>query len=187
MSEQIERYFSIKKFPGVQLTIYIEGEPLDTGGAIRTIAEIAEQRDHFKPPAWLVMNGDNLIDVDVQKVYETHRKNEKLVTMCIKGVEDTADYGIVLGGVINNISAFKEKTGERMAGYINAGWYIFDSAVLNLLPEEPRKFSLERELFPQLAEKGQLGAYDLGSAYWNDVGTFSRWEEAIKTWKTGGN
>ena len=54
-------------------------------------------------------------------------------------------------------------------GWINAGIYVLEPSVLNRIADG-RSVSMEREIFPMLAEAGRL--YALGSEdYWMDAGT----------------
>ena len=70
---------------------------------------------------------------------------------------------------------FLEKTGERSPGAINAGAYVLDRSVLDLVPAG-REVSIEREVFPQLVGDGLYGLTLDG--YWMDIGTPERYLQA---------
>ncbi len=67
--------------------------------------------------------------------------------------------------------AFVEKPpkDEAPTNLINAGIYVLEPDVLDLIPDG-RRVSVERETFPALAEKGALYAR-ADEAYWLDTGT----------------
>jgi mannose-1-phosphate guanylyltransferase len=69
------------------------------------------------------------------------------------------------------VIAFVEKPpkDEAPTNLINAGIYVLEPDVLDLIPDG-RRVSVERETFPALAEKGALYAR-ADEAYWLDTGT----------------
>ena len=73
------------------------------------------------------------------------------------------------------MTEFVEKTGEAVPGEINAGAYVLERSVLDLIPPE-REVSIEREVFPRLVGDG-LGALRL-DGYWMDIGTPERYLQA---------
>ena len=71
---------------------------------------------------------------------------------------------------------FLEKTGEAVPGEINAGAYVLERSVLDLIPPG-REVSIEREVFPRLVGDGLHGALRL-DGYWMDIGTPERYLQA---------
>jgi mannose-1-phosphate guanylyltransferase len=72
---------------------------------------------------------------------------------------------------------FVEKTGEPVPGEINAGMYVLERSVLDLIPPG-RTMSIERDVFPRLAGEGLRAT--LLEGYWMDIGTPERYLQA--TW-----
>jgi mannose-1-phosphate guanylyltransferase len=70
---------------------------------------------------------------------------------------------------------FLEKTGEAVPGEINAGAYVLDRSVLDLIPPG-RAVSIEREVFPRLVGDGLTAL--LLDGYWMDIGTPERYLQA---------
>jgi len=70
---------------------------------------------------------------------------------------------------------FAEKTGEQVPGEINAGAYVLERSVLDLVPRG-QACSIEREVFPRLAGDGLCGL--LLDGYWMDIGTPERYLQA---------
>jgi mannose-1-phosphate guanylyltransferase len=70
---------------------------------------------------------------------------------------------------------FLEKTGEEVPGEINAGAYVLERSVLDLVPSG-RAVSIEREVFPRLVGEGLCGL--LLAGYWMDIGTPERYLQA---------
>ena len=73
------------------------------------------------------------------------------------------------------MTEFVEKTGEAVPGEINAGAYVLERSVLDLIPPG-REVSIEREVFPRLVGDG-LCALRL-DGYWMDIGTPERYLQA---------
>ena len=70
---------------------------------------------------------------------------------------------------------FLEKTGEAVPGEINAGTYVLERSVLDLIPAG-QAVSIEREVFPRLVGDGLCGL--LLDGYWMDIGTPERYLQA---------
>jgi mannose-1-phosphate guanylyltransferase len=82
---------------------------------------------------------------------------------------DTIRYGQVLIGSQQHVTAFREKDQSASAGWINAGVYVLEPAVLDLIPGG-RASSIEREVFPLLAASQRLYGFPLDGAF-VDMGT----------------
>ena len=70
---------------------------------------------------------------------------------------------------------FLEKTGERAPGEVNAGMYVLERSVLDLIPPG-EEVSIERDVFPRLVGEGLHGLRLDG--YWMDIGTRERYLQA---------
>lgn len=150
----------------VKLTYAVEPEPLDTAGAIRFAAMSADIDETM-----IVVNGDVLSDVPIDHLLELHRRSSGLATIALVSVEDTSPFGVVPTDEAGRVLAFIEKPapGTSPTNFINAGTYVLDPEVLDLIASN-RRVSIEKEIFPGLVERGLLYAsgYD---CYWIDAGT----------------
>jgi mannose-1-phosphate guanylyltransferase len=157
---------------GVGITYVAEPEPLGTAGAIRFAADALGDRleDRF-----LALNGDVLADLDLSALLRTHAEREARATIALHPVEDSAAYGLVRCNDQGGVLEFLEKTGTAVPGEINAGAYVLDRSVLDLIPAG-QAVSIEREVFPRLVGDG-LGALLL-DGYWMDIGTPDRYLQA---------
>jgi mannose-1-phosphate guanylyltransferase len=159
---------------GVALTYVVEPERRGTAGAIRFAAEALGERldDRF-----LALNGDVLTDLDLTALQRAHTERGARATIGLYGVEDSSSYGLVACDAAGAVLAFTEKTGREVPGHINAGAYVLERSVLDLIPPG-REVSIEREVFPRLVGDG-LCALRL-DGYWMDIGTPDRYLQA--TW-----
>jgi mannose-1-phosphate guanylyltransferase len=157
---------------GVTISYFAEPEPLGTAGAIRFAADSLGDRldDRF-----LALNGDVLADLDLSALLRAHDERGAAATIALHPVADSSVYGLVNCDEEGAVLEFREKTGEAVPGQINAGAYVLERSVLDLVPAG-RAVSIEREVFPRLVGQG-LGALLL-DGYWMDIGTPERYLQA---------
>jgi len=151
---------------GVRLTYAVEPEPLDTAGAVGFAARHAGISERF-----LVVNGDVLTDLDITAMVAFHVERKAQATISLAQVDDPSAFGLVPIDGDGKVVAFVEKPapGAVGAALVNAGTYVLEPSVLDLIPEG-RRVSIEREVFPALATAGTL--YGFASPdYWTDTGT----------------
>jgi mannose-1-phosphate guanylyltransferase len=149
---------------GARLVYATEPEPLDTAGAVAFAARYVGIDDTF-----VVVNGDILTDLDVAGMVAAHRASGADGTIHLTEVADPTAFGVAdLDG--SRIARFVEKPTweEAPSNLINAGTYVLEASVLDLVPEGAR-VSIEREVFPALAAKGSLFSYATED-YWLDTG-----------------
>ncbi len=147
----------------VRVHYAVEPEPLDTGGAIAFAARAVGVESTF-----LVCNGDIDSDLDFRALLGAHGRFD--ATLHLTPVDDPSAFGVVELDADGAVRRFVEKPapGETDSNLINAGTYVFEPAVLDLV-EPGRKVSIEREVFPLLVAEGRLGALATDD-YWIDAG-----------------
>jgi mannose-1-phosphate guanylyltransferase len=155
-----------KRF-GVEVVVVEEKSPLGTGGAIRFA-----WLDPKKPT--LALNGDALSDFDFRLMIADHRKRKAHATLWVRPVEDVSRFGVVEHGADCKVTRFleKPKPGQTRCRSINAGAYLLEPQVRELIPEG-RPVSIERETFPSLLSD-DLRVFVCAQqpkAYWRDIGT----------------
>jgi len=150
----------------------VEPERRGTAGAIRFAAdELGDDLDQ----RFLALNGDVLTDLDLTALLDTHAERGAQATLGLHPVEDSSAYGLVRCGEGGEVLEFLEKTGEHAPGEINAGMYVLERSVLDLIPAG-EEVSIERDVFPRLVGEGLHGLRLDG--YWMDIGTPERYLQA---------
>jgi mannose-1-phosphate guanylyltransferase len=154
---------AIRAHFGETLEYVVEPEPLGTGGAIAHAAHGLDQ-------PFLVANGDVLTDLDLTALWALHHDRGARMTLALHPVDDPSRYGVVVTAPDGAVTAFVEKPppGAAAADTINAGTYVVDPSVLELIPAG-RAVSVEYEIFPPLVGAG-LYAWSFDGA-WRDIGT----------------
>jgi mannose-1-phosphate guanylyltransferase len=160
---QIQAYFG-GGLNGLALDYKVERQPLGTGGAIRFAADGVDR-------TFLALNGDSLREADLAPLLAFHREREAKATILLTKVSDPSRYGLVRVADDGRVLGFLEKPDpeEIDTDLINAGLYVLEPDVFELIAPG-RPVSIERDVFPVLAERGQLYALAL-PGYWLDVGT----------------
>jgi mannose-1-phosphate guanylyltransferase len=160
---QIREFFG-EKWEGLALDYRVEDEPLGTGGAVRFAAE------GLREPFFAV-NGDSLREADLGALERFHRERGAKATILLTPVADPTRYGLVRLEADGRVQSFLEKPRpeEIDTNLINAGVYVLEPEVLDLIPDG-RAVSIEREVFPRLVEEGSCYGLAL-PGYWLDVGT----------------
>ena len=149
---------------GLALEYAVETQPLGTGGAIAFAGRELEG-------SFFALNGDSLREADLSALVEFHRATGAKASILLTPVADPSRYGLVRVAGDGRVESFLEKPRPEDidTDLINAGLYVLEPDVLDLVPDG-RAVSIEREVFPRLAEEGSVFGIDL-PGYWLDVGT----------------
>jgi NDP-sugar pyrophosphorylase family protein len=139
-----------------------EPELLGTGGALRRALP------HLNSDPVLIMNGDSFVDADLTAYVKWFFKQGRQASLLLVKVLNTDRYGKVLFAKDGRLSAFEEKGSDTGPGWINAGIYIMKKSLVTSMPAGIA-FSLEREFFPRLLNKGLYGFCSNGRFI--DIGT----------------
>lgn len=132
---------------GPEIVVVGEPEALGRGGGVRFAAQARAETG-----ALYVLNGDELIDVDLADLANAHRGHGGAATIVVAplpvsfGVVDVDDEDRVLG--------FDET--PELPYWANAGVYVLEGETIERFPE---KGDHERTTFPELAAEGRLFAY----------------------------
>jgi phosphomannomutase len=158
---------------GMDVRFVAEREPLGTGGALRLARDLV---DH----TFIVSNADELKQIDLNGMFLLHRSGSGVATMALARNGAAPQYGRAsLHG--DKVLAFDEKpTGPPVSELINAGLYIFEPAIFDSIPAGYA--TLERDVFPRLAEEGKLLGYPF-VGQWFDASEGSQFAVAQAQWQ----
>ena len=160
-SEQIQPAFG-NTFAGMELTYSPESTRLDTAGALRLALP------QFRSDSVLAMNGDSYCDVRWSDLWAWHTSHPATGTFVLVKMSNAARYGRVSITPDGRITGFEEKKGEAVGGWINAGVYLLEQALIEKIPPG-RAVSLEKEMFPAWIAQGLYGYQSTGRFL--DIGT----------------
>jgi mannose-1-phosphate guanylyltransferase len=150
---------------GDRVVLSVEETPLGTGGPLKLAASLLDNSDPV-----VVVNGDVVTDIDLGALVRAHKAGGVEATIAVFSVGETKPFGLVTLDSDDRIVGFQEKSVKnRRRGWINAGVYILNQNVIEMIPSG-RAVSLEREVFPVLADQRKLRGWR-HTGFWYDVGT----------------
>jgi len=112
---------------------------------------------------FLVSYGDDLTDVDVNKVIHFHKRKGKIATLV--SIPLRSPFGVIKINKADEVVSFEEKPllKERM----NGGFYVFSKKIFDHLEEGK---DLEKDTLKALAEKNQVAAFP-HDGFWKSINT----------------
>jgi len=149
----------------------IEPEPLGTGGAIKlACSQLTEKTT-------LVVNGDTLFKIQLDKLAMFHHMCAANCTLSLKPMQNFDRYGVVELNKDYSIRSFKEKQ-HYESGLINGGVYALHAEKF-LKEDLADKFSFEKDyLEKRYSERRMFGVVQ--DEYFIDIGIPGDYERAQK-------
>ncbi len=160
----VKDYLGSGKNLGVKITYFIEEAPLGTAGGLKSA-------QWFLDEPFIVISGDSITDINLEKAIEYHREKNSFATVVLSRVEVPLEYGVVLTNDSGRITGFVEKPswGELFSDTVNTGTYIFEPEILNYI-EGDRNTDFSRDVFPLLLVNSREMYGYISSDYWCDMG-----------------
>ncbi len=170
MPDKVKKHIGNGKKYNLKIIYVQEKKPLGTGGAIKNAEKYLTENT-------IIMNGDVLTDVDLNKMFLFHQKSNAIATIMLNEVLNPSAYGLVQTEGFKIIKFIEKPSWSDIQDrWINAGIYIFNKKVLDYIPSR-KNVSLEREVFPELILKHEnLVAYK-SKSYWIDIGKIDKYKQ----------
>ncbi|HEX6292548.1 MAG TPA: NDP-sugar synthase [Herpetosiphonaceae bacterium] len=162
-AEAFERW--LRRWRGVPVRAIEEPEPRGTAGAVAHVADALHGTT-------IVVNGDNLMELDLQAMLAQHQATGAIATISIDGVTDPTGRGVVVADGQGRVHEFQEKPapGTARASTVNTGVYLLEPAAIAAIPRG-RFCNFEHDVFPRLiAQDMPIYAYQ-SRHVWIDTGT----------------
>lgn len=142
-----------------------EPEPRGTAGAVAHVAALLRGTT-------IVVNGDNLMRLDLAAMLQAHRAANAVATISTDAVADPTGRGVVVSDAHGRVIAFQEKPapGTARANTVNTGVYLLEPAALRAIPRG-RFCNFEHEVFPALIDAGEPVCAFQSAHVWIDTGT----------------
>lgn len=171
LKEQIVDYFKSGESFGVNIEYIEETTPLGTAGSLFYLKNCINED-------FLLLNGDTLFNIDINRFYETHKNNNCLVTILTHPNSHPYDSGIIVSDDKGLVLKWYTKEEERTyyKNRVNAGFHMISPKLLSRF-NEVKKLDLDRDVLKPLIEEKQLYIYD-SSEYILDMGTPERYYQA---------
>lgn len=151
------------------------GEHTMTGGRLAAVRRYVED-----DPVCLVTYGDGLADIDLGALHAFHQREGRVAT--VTAVRPPGRFGEIRQ-VGNVVREFNEKP-QTTEGFINGGFFLFDTKrIWDYLPDQPTTV-LEREPMAHLVRDRQLAAYS-HEGFWQPMDTARELNELNELWAKG--
>ena len=172
--EMISGYLGDGSNFGVKLDYITLTVDLGTAGAVGSA-----MRKTGGDETTLIISGDVLTDIDLNRAVEFHKKNNSVATIVLTRVENPLPFGIVITDEEGRIVRFLEKPswGEVFSDTINTGIYILEKKALDYIPTD-KEFDFSKDLFPLMLEKKEPLFGYIAEGYWKDVGSLEEYRAA---------
>ncbi|MFH0943515.1 MAG: sugar phosphate nucleotidyltransferase [Candidatus Beckwithbacteria bacterium] len=146
----------------------------DTKRPLGTAGSLKKAQNYLKDD-FFVINGDTYLDVDYQQILKFHTQHSNLLTLVgtnknQHGSIIRADHGQVVKFIYHPDKAIP-------ASFRHAGIAVVSPQLFSLIPSAT-KYSLEKDIIPQLIKKNQLGFFPVNQAF-IDIGTPLEYQKAI--------
>lgn len=151
---------------GIRIDYSLETVPLSTIAPLCLI--------HDLPETFLLMNGDVLTDLPMQKLYEEHVSQKRQFTVAASERTNIVDYG-VLHASENRLIGFEEK--PTFQYLVSMGVYIMSRSLLERVPKG-QKYGFDDLMLDMLARKESVHV-ERYAGYWLDIGRVDDYMRAV--------
>ncbi|MEZ4819648.1 MAG: NDP-sugar synthase [Bdellovibrionota bacterium] len=155
-----------------EIHTFEESTILGTGGALKNMQSFVTQ-DHF-----FVMNCDIMTELDLQKMYHWHVKNNAMATLYI-APDPSQKYTKIHAGASKQITSILSATPDHEYMGMFGGITIFSKKIFTHMPLQ-KQFCLVRDLLEPLCLNNEaIFAYQ-DSSTWMDTGEIELYQNTIK-------
>lgn len=149
----------------VKITCSQETEPMGTAGPLALARD--KLIDGSGEP-FFVLNSDVISEYPFAELIKFHQAHGGEATIVVTKVDEPSKYGVVvMEEETGKVERFVEKPKIFVGNKINAGIYLLNPSVIDLI--ELRPTSIEKEVFPKIAADRKLFAMAL-PGFWMDIG-----------------
>jgi len=181
-SEKILDFCKSKNNWGLNIKCIDDGNPLGTAGATLKIFDLLSEE-------FLVMYGDTMLDVDLNRFYEFHCSDSKsMATLLLHPNDHPYDSDIIEikeNGNIIKFHNYPHEDGNYIPNLVNAALYWVKKIGIKKWKDNQKNIDFAKDLFPlMLSENMCLKGYN-SIEYIKDCGTPSRLDRVCLDYKSG--
>lgn len=152
---------------------------VDTGVNSMTGGRIKRIQKHIGNEPFFLTYGDGLSDVNITELLETHKREEKYLT--VTSVQPHGRFGALNLSENNQVMSFLEKP-KGDGSWINGGFFVCQPEVFNYIIGDDTIF--EKDPMETLAHEGMMQAF-LHHGFWKPMDTLRDKVELEQLWDSG--
>lgn len=180
LGAQIEQALGDGSRLGLALRFSREPVILGTGGGLK------QAESFFGSEPFFVLNGDTLVDLDLDAMRARHEAERAMATMALREDSDVERWGGVdvdADQRILRITGRGPREGAAVTRLMFAGIHLMDQRLLRRVP-----VGKESSIIDAYVQALEEGAVILGyrmTGYWSDIGTVTAYEQAQRDVEKG--
>lgn len=184
LGDKIEEHLGNGEGLGLDIMYSREEVLLDTGGGLLGAKKFLEGG------TFVVINGDVLIDVHLDRVIQAHQETEAAVTLILRRDEMADSYGPIetnLHGRIERFLGYEPPNApkQHLEKYMFTGVHILEPKIFEYMERAAGPFSITRLTYPSMLEHGEPLYGFRFEGCWQDLGTTERLQAADEALQEG--
>jgi mannose-1-phosphate guanylyltransferase len=184
--EQIVQRLGNGSSMGLNIDYSREPELLDTGGGL------LKANPFLRDDAFIVINTDALIDLNLDELLAFHARTNAVVTLVLRADERADEYGSMDIDSTGRLCRFLESKNPVAPDGLTrklmfTGVQVLEPRVFEYMEDNALspKFSTTRDIYPRMLVSGErLFGFEF-DGFWQDLGTSERIREAEQKLRTG--
>ncbi len=173
LAETIHDAYCGQNHFNINFNCIYEPELSGTAGGVKKTEFFFNDNETF-----LVVSGDALTDVDIEKLYSKHKSSNALATIALKEIPppEVENFGVVVIDESSKVIGFQEKPpiAQAKSNLVNTGIYIFEKEVFNYIPANIF-YDFGKQVFPEMLKANKRLYAHVIDDYWNDIGTLRQY------------
>ena len=175
LGDKIQAHFGDGSELGVTLHYSHEESLWGTGGGLKLVEDFFIDEEAF-----VVINGDTLIDTDIAAAIEAHTQSDAVATMVLCPSADTEQFGAVEIDENNNVVQIAGRIANpkapAVAGHVFAGVHVLSPRIFEYIPPAIASCINAYAYTKMINNNEQVKAFLMQEDdYWNDLGTPDRY------------
>ena len=153
---------------------------VDTGLDTMTGGRVSRIKKYIKDENFMLTYGDGLSDVNISKLIDFHKSNNKILT--VSGVRPPGRFGEMVSDEKNNVVEFNEIP-QTSSGRINGGYFVAKRELFKYLSDD-ENLVFEQEPIKSLVKDNQLAMYK-HNGFWQPMDTSREYKLLNSLYESG--
>lgn len=166
---------------GLRIVFSEEPQILGTGGGVKKVSPFFDSR------TFILVNGDILVDLNLDKVVEQHFRKRAVATMVLREDPEAERWGVIgvdAQGRVRRVLDQGDWEGEKLQKYMFTGVHVLEPRVLDYIP--PARCYSITDAYMEMVKKGEKIFGYVMKGFWMDLGTPERYQKTHQRMKKGG-